>query len=433
MRRSIKGPLYGLIIGLIGGLFGLSTFGADFEKTVGLEWLFNTRGKIKAPSGSVVIAIDGLTGEKLDMSALPRDWPRSIHGELVEALVNLGVSTIVFDIDFHKQKSPRNEELFAAAVRQSGRVVMLQLLRNKGQVIEDKTGNKLGNVWVEELLSPIPILAQAARGLAPFPLPKYAAAVHEFWVFKSSAGEVPTLPAVGLQMRALPAYPQFYRLLGNSGLANHVKIPESAAHISSADELRNFMNGIRSALSEMPKLADKLTLELKKSWVEDEPEEIQWLLKSLVSMYIGNNERYLNLYGPPGTVQTIPYHRIIENHRGNDIDENLNLTNKVVFVGYSDFFDPDQPDKFYTVFTNRQGIDLSGVEIAATAFANLLHDQSLHIPGGISRLATLFAFGLLLTLLIYFTPVFLGVPGATAVVAGYVLYSQLLFNDSYLW
>ncbi|MCP4469897.1 MAG: adenylate/guanylate cyclase domain-containing protein, partial [Gammaproteobacteria bacterium] len=71
--------------------------------------------------------------------------------------------------------------------------------------------------------------------------------------------------------------------------------------------------------------------------------------------------------------------------------------------------------------------------IAATAFANLLHDQSLRIPDVATRLGILFTFGLLLTLPIYFTPIVLGVPGAIVMVAGYVFYSQLLFNDSYLW
>ena len=53
------------------------------------------------------------------------------------------------------------------------------------------------------------------------------------------------------------------------------------------------------------------------------------------------------------------------------------LSGKVVFVGYSDLYEPDQPDRFYTVFTGKDGVDLSGVEIMATAFANLLRDQAL--------------------------------------------------------
>ena len=49
----------------------------------------------------------------------------------------------------------------------------------------------------------------------------------------------------------------------------------------------------------------------------------------------------------------------------------------MVFVGYSDLYDPDQPDRFYTSFTGKDGVDLSGVEIMATAYANLLSQRTL--------------------------------------------------------
>ncbi len=101
MRRIIKGLLLGMMIGSIGCLLGLSAYGTVFERSIGLDWLFTIRGKIDPPPGTVVIAISGLTGEKLGMPALPRDWPRSIHGELVDALVKYGASVIVFDINFN--------------------------------------------------------------------------------------------------------------------------------------------------------------------------------------------------------------------------------------------------------------------------------------------------------------------------------------------
>jgi adenylate cyclase len=433
MRRGIKGLLLGMMIGLIGSLLGLSTYGSIFERNIGLDWLFNTRGKINPPTGTVVIAIDGLTGEKLGISPLPREWPRSIHGELVDALVKFGASTIVFDIDFHKQRSAEDEQIFANSARRSERVVLFQHLTGKRQPVADNTGKIRGSVWVEKLLSPVPVLSEVSRGLGPFPLPKYEASVYEFWVFKSSAGESPTLPAVGFQVYALKAYNQFYRMLNNSGLAKYIIIPKSASNISSAQDLHKLMTGIRRILSEQPVLINNLILELNKPWLEEESVEIRYLLKSLVYMYIGNNERYLNFYGPPGSIKTIPYHAIIKGQDPNITAEELDLTNKVVFVGFSDFYDPGQPDRFYTVFTNEEGVDLSGVEIAATAFGNLLHNQSLQIPDARTTLIIIFTFGLLMTLLIYFTPAILGVPASIIIVAGYVFYSQIVFNDSYLW
>ncbi len=433
MRRAVKGLLLGMVIGLIGSLLSLSPYGTVFERSVGLDWLFKTRGEINPPSGVVVIAIDGTTGVRLDIPELPRDWPRSIHGELVDALVKYGASAIVFDIDFQRERSPADELIFADAVRRSERVVLFQHLTGKGQAIEDASGKVRGSVWVEELLSPVPVLAEAARGLGPFPLPKLDAAVYEFWVFKSSAREAPTMPAVGFQLHALKAYRQFYRLLKKSGVTRNLELPESAARISSAEDLRQLMTGIRATLVAEPALVDNLVQELSAPWVQSESAEIRHLLDSLVAMYMGSNERYLNFYGTPGTIKTVPFHAVIKGADFNTSVEDLDLTNKVAFVGYSDLYDPGQPDRFYTVFTNEDSIDLSGVEIAATAFGNLLHDQSLRNPDAGTTLAILFSFGLFMALLIYFTPAILGVPASIVIAAGYVFYAQFVFEGSYLW
>lgn len=433
IRRVFKGLILGWSIGLTGGLLGLSSYGTDFERSVGLDWLFHNRGAIKPPVGAAVIAIDGLTGTRLGISDLPRDWPRSIHGKLVDNLVGLGASTIVFDIDFHKPRSEMDEQLFAEAVRRSNRVVLFQRLTGKRQPVEDTSGKIRGSVWIEELLSPVPSLAAASRGLGPFPLPKLEAAVYEFWVFKSSARESPTMPAVSFQLHALMVYRQFYRMLENSGITEYVEIPESPAEISSAEDLRQLMTGIRGVLTDRPALADNLVRELDQPWVAETADETRRLLGALVAMYLGSNERYLNFYGPPGTIETIPYHAVINGPDINVTAEMLDLSNKVVFVGFSDLYDPGQPDRFYTVFTDDESIDLSGVEIAATAFANLLHDESLQGTDALATLAILFCFGVFITLLIYFTPASLGVPASVVLVGLYVFYAQIQFNNEQLW
>ena len=433
MRRAIKGLLLGMAIGLIGSLLGLSPYGRIFERSAGLDWLFYSRGQITSPPGVVVIAIDGTTGVRLDMAELPRDWPRSIHGKLVDALVSYGASAIVFDVDFHKQRSAPEEHKFAEAVKRAENVVLFQHLTGKGQRVEDASGKVRGSVWIEELLSPVPVLSEATRGMGPFPLPKLEAAVYEFWVFKSSARETPTLPAVGFQLHALKIYQPFYRLLKNSGATRHLEIPLTVAGIVTAEDLRKLMIDVRETLSGNPALMDSLLQELRKPWVQQESAEVRKLLQSLVYMYVGDNERYLNFYGPPGTIKTIPYHAIINGEDPNITAQDLDLTNKVAFVGFSDFYDPGQPDRFYTVFTTEESIDLSGVEIAATAFANLLHNESLEIPDAGITLIILFTFGVFITLLIYLMPAIQGVPVAIIMVAGYVLGTQIIFNDSHLW
>ncbi len=433
MRRFFKGLLLGWAIGLFGSLLGLTPYGTVFERSIGLAWLFNIRGAVTPPSNVAVIAIDGLTGERLELPELPREWPRSIHGVLVDNLVKLGASTIAFDIDFHKPRSARDEQLFAEAVRRSNRTVMFQHLTGKRQPVEDTTGKIRGSVWVEELISPVPVLAEAARGLGPFPLPKLEAAVYEFWVFKSSAREAPTMPAVAFQLHALEAYDRFYRLLDDSDITDHIDLPESIAQIITAEQLSRLMTETRNLLTERPQLAERLILALEQPWVRAETDEIRRLLGSLVSMYTGPNARYLNFYGTPGTIKTIPYHAVIRGPDANVSADDLNLDGTVVFVGFSDLYDPGQPDRFYTVFTDENSVDLSGVEIAATAFANLLHDESLKLPDTLTSLAIYFGFGLILTFAVYFTPASLGILTSLILVGGYAYYAQTLFNAHQIW
>lgn len=433
MKRWLKALTLGITIGAIGGLFGLSTYGTIFERNVGLNWLFQIRGNITPPPQAAIIAIDGFTGEKLGIPTLTREWPRSIHGTLIDALKKRGAEAIVFDIDFHKSRSEKDEKIFADAAHKAQNVVLFQRLTGRQNPITDSSGKIQGTVWVEQLLKPVPVLSQAARGLGPFPLPKDEAAVYQFWVFKSSAREAPTMPAVALQVYALKIYPLFLKLLENSGIDQFITLPRKASELSNATQLRDMMIAIRNTISQNPAVIERLYLEAQQAWVTQESIDNRVLLYGLINMYIGDNDRYLNFYGTAATIKTVPYHAVIKGSDPNVDPADLDFTNKVVFVGLSDAYDPGQPDRFYTVFTNDDGVDLSGVEIAATAFGNLLHDQTLQIPEPLVAFIIIFSFGLLLSVLIYLAPAVFSIPVSVILISLYVYFSQTLFNDNYVW
>ena len=71
------------------------------------------------------------------------------------------------------------------------------------------------------------------------------------------------------------------------------------------------------------------------------------MLPALEALYAGDAHRFLNFYGPPGTIPTVPYQAVLKGADPNLSPEALDFTGKVVFVGYSDLFDPGQPDRFY--------------------------------------------------------------------------------------
>jgi adenylate cyclase len=189
MRRLLIGLTLGILIGVGGVAFYMSPLGPPFEHTAGLSWLFKLRGPIAPPPEVVVVAIDGRTGQQLDLPDLPREWPRSIHGELVDALVRGGASVIAFDVHFGRLREDVSDQAFVDAVRRAGNVVMVELLTGKRQPIADQAGRHVGVVWLEEAVPPFPELAEAAAAIASFPLPKKGASVHQFWVFKDSTDQ----------------------------------------------------------------------------------------------------------------------------------------------------------------------------------------------------------------------------------------------------
>src|SRR5262249_34361136 len=102
-------------------------------------------------------------------------------------------------------------------------------------------------------------------------------------------------------------------------------------------------------------------------------------------------------------------------------------------VGYSDLYDPDQPDRFYTVFTGSDGIDLSGVEIMATAFANLLTQRATWPSGPETTLTCVLLFGLTVGVAVYLLPAMVAVPSAFVLAAIYGAVAQWQFNEAGLW
>lgn len=431
-RRAAIGLAVGLITGLAGALFGLTNWGADFERGAGLSWLFGMRGPVEAPSDVAVVAIDGRTGDQLGLPSLPRDWSRTLHARMVDELTRQGVSTIVFDMQFNTPKVPADDQAFATAVDKSDRVVLIELVNGKRQPLTDENGRLTGSIWLEELIQPMPALVDSAKGLATFPLPKIDAAVYEFWAFKESVGDAATLPAVALQVHALKAYPAWTALLEQLGHPDLEAVPRDASQIGKATQLRSLMRSYRSVFEADPEAGRRLAGLIENDSPQRSPEE-QQLLKALHGLYSGNAHRLLNFYGPPGSIQTIPFQDLIKARKGNPARPDFNLKGKTVFVGFSDLYDPGHPDRFFTVFTSDDGVDLSGVEIAATAFGNLLTGSSIRLLGSFETLAVLLLFGLIIGMLAYLLPSMVGVPLAIVLAVTYAATAQWLFNTGNLW
>jgi len=150
----------------------------------------------------------------------------------------------------------------------------------------------------------------------------------------------------------------------------------------------------------------------------------------LVKLYAGADSHYLNFYGPPATIRRISYDDALGNPGRRDSPSDV--AGKVVFVGAAELASAEQEDDFSTVFGREDGVDLSGVEIAATVFSNLLTDRTIQRHLGF-HIGTLLLFGGLVGALAYLLP---GLPAVAAVSVVGALYfgiAQWLFGWHDLW
>jgi adenylate cyclase len=243
---------------------------------------------------------------------------------------------------------------------------------------------------------PLPVVEAASVARTTFTLPR-ASQVNHYRAFNADSGDAPTLPAVVLQLVALDAYDDFVRLLRNASPSDAMQLPADKKTIP----VDNLMLALWGIFTEKPQIAQDMLADLNRDLTLDY--KTISLIKSLLSLYSSNEKRYLNFYGPPRTLQTIPYYQALR--LGSDLESTSrqasDFRGKVVFVGFSAATQTEQDrvrDDYHTVFSRSDGFYISGVEIAATAYANLLEDKPLRplSPPGDLILVFLWGFGIVM-------------------------------------
>jgi adenylate cyclase len=397
MSRFIGAISAGLLTGISGLVLSLLPFGLYLEEEVGLYLLFNFRGTREPPSEVLIVTIDKVSAEKLKTSANPEKWPRALHAGLTENLAKRGASVIAFDIIFDEARSEEQDRLFATAIENAQCVVLGELLKRETVPVRDERSGQSMGVYVEKLIPPIDLLAQSALALAPFPLPKVPVRVSQYWTFKSCAGDKPTLPVVAFQIHVLKFYDDFIQLLEKVSPSLLGELPRDRDEIIKKRKVEKLTLVLRDAFQKNPSVGKGMLEALKKAGRGPLRAEQDRILTSLIHMYSSPNSRYLNFYGPPGTIHTVPFYQVLERQDTLDVHgEPINFSARAVFVGLSEHLRPEQKDGFYTVFSQPTGIDMSGVEIAATAFANLLEDRHVEPLSPYGHIALMILWGMVL-------------------------------------
>jgi len=367
MSRPWKAVLVGLAVAGIGVAAAAIPSISALEDSIALRWLFLARGRVAPPPQVTIVSIDEGTFARLGLPALVRDWPRSIHGELVDRLVERGASAIAFDVEFFRDSSdPSHDEKFSASISRARRVIIVERFRVA------RAG--AGEIW--ERQRPIPSLASAARAVAPVPLPARPL-VTSSWSFISTPNvrDVPSLAAAMLQVHLIDEFGEFQRLLG---------VPQPDRNLIS--EMQSARRAVLTDASRRAKLHDLLAHKA------DTPNTAsRQALIALAKLYLGQSASFLNFYGPPGHICTVAYDEVLRNGNGGPCQ----LEGAAVFIGAgaSRIARADQQDSYHTVFGRSDGTDFSGVEIHATAFANLLTGRTLEPVGPLTYLVALLGVG----------------------------------------
>jgi adenylate cyclase len=432
MSHLSKAITLGLIIGVAGLLISLIPFWSDIEENVGLDLLFRLRGERKAPTDVVIVSIDKASADSLNLPDDPSKWSRSLYARLIDNLVKEGAAVIAFDMLFHYDRSLKEDTTFAEAIRKAQNVVLCECLKSDKVALPQEGGSLEENMNIERLVPPIPSLAQSAAALAPFPLPKVPVRVNRYWTFKTSAGDSPTLPVVALQIFTLQHYDEFLQMLEKVNPAQARQLPRDRDTIIANRSAAAVIQAIREMVRSEPEAVLGILEELENQTSSFDYKKRRYL-KILLHMYRSPDSQYLNFYGPPGAILTIPFHQALNINTTFAGQNKFAFNKKAVFVGLSERFRPEQKDGFYTVFSQQDGLDISGVEIAATAFANLLEDMTVKALPLRYHFAIIILWGIVMGVLCWFFPAVISAMGVTGLSIFYLITAEYQFTTNGSW
>jgi adenylate cyclase len=432
MSRVLKAIPLGLLVGIAGLSISFFPLSHDLEEDWGLGLLFKLRGARPAPSDVVVVSIDKESSEHLNVPNNPDKWPRSLHARLVEKLAAQGAKVITFDVHFIEPRTAKDDNLFSAAIKKAGNVVLAEPLAPKEVAVSHDGASDAAVHNIVNTVQPIDLFARPAAATAPFVLPRIPFKVNQYWTFQTGAADSPTFPTIAFQLFAEQIYGDFIHLLEQVSPGQAKKLPRSIAGAIKTSDLKTVMREIRDVFESEPSLAERMLERLERSGGASTDARKQRLLQSLVKMYGGANRRYVNYYGPPRTVATLPFHQALQPGE-NGGRKPTDLKGKAVFVGLSEKLLAERKDSFYTVFSQANGVFIGGVEIAATAFSNLLEDKPVQPISQRFYILLILLGGVFVGVICRMLPMALAAPAVVVSAVVYLIAAEYRFKADGVW
>lgn len=140
----------------------------------------------------------------------------------------------------------------------------------------------------------------------------------------------------------------------------------------------------------------------------------------------------LNLYGPLGTIRSLRYSEALD-LVADPVAGATAFRGKAVLIGFSEFNQSRQRDIFRTPYSTADGLDVSGVELCATALANLLDGSGLRRPDEASLMGILLAWSAILAALWHFAPTRRALALSAALGIAWVALASWSFARHFVW
>jgi serine phosphatase RsbU (regulator of sigma subunit)/CHASE2 domain-containing sensor protein len=432
-KRLLKAAILGVVVGILGLLISPFQFAMNLEEDTGLGLLFKLRGARTPPSDIVVVSIDKQSSDKLNLHNNPDKWPRSLHARLTENLTKEGAGVVAFDVHFIEPKNVEDDALFAESCKNAQNVILCEPLVTR-ELSTSENGEAIAGFHnIVKIVKPFDLLADSAVATAPFTLPRIPFKVNRYWTFQTGAGDSPTVPVVAFQLSTLSVYDAFIQLLEKTSPGGAGTLPPDSKALHNTKNVKQVIREIKEIFQADPALELKMLVELKNSRSQLEDDKDYQSLKSLIKMYGGATSRYINYYGPPRTIKTIPYYQALQIKDGMYDGKPLDIKDKAVFVGLSEILLADRKDSFYTVFSMADGLFISGVEIMASVFANIKEDTPIRPISLKSHILVLLLWGMLLGIVCRISNVRIGALNAMGLSLFYLAAAVYMFKAKNIW
>jgi adenylate cyclase len=369
------------------------------ETTLGLDALFQLRDIRQPPEEVVIVAIDEQSKREYGIGSDFTQW-RGKHIKLIQELHRQGAALIVFDLYFGDPQ-PAVDPALANAIKQAGNVLAGDCLQTATSAI-DECGNKTAPSKFVKINPPTPKLAASLLDHGLFFLGNDPGnmVIRQCWTFLDRYDGTPIEPAIP----SLPVLAWFHYLDWNGSLKT---IPPASHPLSS------WLSGQRKhcSLDRNHSLKDLAKTSPLENRIRD--------------VICEGNSRFLDYYGPPKTFKLLSYSDVREG-RVKD------LQGKTVFIGQVPQETlPAPQDSFVTPFTDAETGRMTGVEIMATQFANLLKGREIKSPVALGLVMA--AYGLIISILLVWFSGFYGMATSLVVSGIYLVLAVWCFSRSALW